>query len=86
MTSRVLSPEEAATLAARLANDQCTRQYGKHPFTPKQYLAVLQGGMYHWGGLDAGAVGGFSAQVLFQQDGSEPHVEVYFSSDALKPR
>jgi hypothetical protein len=67
-----------------LANDQCAHQYGKHPFTAKQYLAVLQGGMYRWGGLDAGAVGGFSALVLFQQDGSQPHVEVYFSSDALK--
>jgi hypothetical protein len=43
----------------------------------------LEDGLYHWGGLDVGGAGGFSTLVTFRRDGSESHVEVYFSSDAL---
>ena len=80
---RVLSPQDAAELAAQLANEQCERQFRRRPFTPGLYSAKLQDGLYQWGELDVGGVGGFSAVVTFRQDGSEPHVEVYFSSDAL---
>jgi len=81
---RVLSAEEAAQLAAKLANDQCEQQYRKRPFSAEQHSAVLQEGVYRWGGLDVGGPGGFSALVTFLKDGTEPHVEVYFSSDALR--
>jgi len=81
----MLSAQAAAKLAARLANDQCERQYRKRPFAAEQHPAVLNDDVYRWGGLDVGGVGGFSALVTFRQDGSEPHVEVYFSSDALTP-
>jgi hypothetical protein len=81
MTRRALSTEEASTLAARLANEQCERQYRRRPFKPEQYPAILQDGVYHWGKLDVGGHAGFSASVIFYPDGSEPHVEVYFSSD-----
>jgi hypothetical protein len=81
-----LSPGEAATLAARLANDQCESRYNARPFSPGQYPAVLQEGTYRWGGLDVGGPGGFSAFVTFGKNGEEPHVEVYFSSDALRPQ
>jgi hypothetical protein len=85
-TRRVLSAGEAAELAARLANEQCERQFRKRPFKPEQqHATVSQDGRYRWGGLDVGAPGGFSALVTFHQDGSEPHVEVYFSTDALRP-
>ena len=83
---RVLSADEAAQLAAKLANDQCDRQYRKRPFSAAQHSAVLQNGMYQWGGLDVGGPGGFSALVTFRPDGSEPHVEVYFSTDILRPQ
>lgn len=76
---RFLSADEAAELAARLANDQCEHLYRKRPFRAEQHSAVFQDGMYHWGGLDIGGPGGFSALVTFHQDGSDPHVEVYFS-------
>jgi hypothetical protein len=79
----VLLPQDAAELAARLANEQCERQFRRRPFSPGQHSAMLQDGVYHWGNLDVGGVGGFSAVVTFRQDGSEPYVEVYFSSDAL---
>jgi hypothetical protein len=65
-----------------LANEQCDRLYQKRPFRADQHAAVLQDGLYHWGGLDVGGVGGFSALVTFRQDGSEPHVEVYYSNDS----
>jgi hypothetical protein len=42
---------------------------------------MLEDGVYHWGGLDVGGVGGLSASVTFRQDGSEPHVEAYYSDD-----
>ena len=80
---RVLPADEAARLAAKLANDQCDRQYRKRPFSAAQHSAVLQNGNYQWGGLDVGGVGGFSALVTFRPDGSQPHVEVYFSTDVF---
>jgi hypothetical protein len=83
---RFLPRYAAAILAARLANDQCEQQYRRRPFAAGQHPAVLKDGVYRWGGLDVGGPGGFSALVTFWQDGSEPHVEVYFSSDALSPR
>ena len=78
---RALSQEDASLLAARLANDLCERQYRRRPFQPGQYPAVLQEGVYHWGNLDVGGHAGFSASVTFLENGNEPHVEVYFSSD-----
>ena len=76
----------AAELAAELANHECEHRYGRRPFVAEQYSTVLQDGTYHWGHLDVGGQGGFSAMVSFQRDASEPHVEVYFSSDVLKPQ
>lgn len=83
---QALSAQDAAVLAAQLANDQCDLQYRRRPFKPEQHPAVFEDGRYRWGGLDVGGVAGFSAVVTFRQDGSEPHVEVYFSSDALGVR
>jgi hypothetical protein len=83
ISHQLLSNNEAAQLAARLANDECERRFKKHPFVAEQYPAVLRNGMYRWGGLDVGGKNGYSARVSFRQDGSEPHTEVYFSSDQL---
>ena len=83
VAGRVLSAAGAARLAAQLANEQCDRQYHTRPFAPEQHVAVLQKNTYQWGGLDVGGPQGFSAVVTFQADGTQPHVEVYFSSDAL---
>jgi hypothetical protein len=78
-----LSPEDAAVLAAKLANKECEHRYKREPFKAGQHKAILKDGFYHWGKLDVGGIGGFSAVVSFRQDGNEPHVEVYFSSDSL---
>jgi len=81
--ARRLSSSDAAQLAARLANDECARLYKRRPFEASQHPALLQGGQYSWGGLDPGGPGGFSAMVTFRLDGSQPKVEVYFSTDIL---
>ena len=82
-TRRALSADDAALLAAKLANDQCEILYRKRPFEPNCYKASLQDGEYRWGGLDVGGPGGFSALVIFRQDGGDPRVEVYYSTDAF---
>jgi hypothetical protein len=81
--SGVLSTKEAADLAAHLANEECQRLYKCRPFEPGQHPAVMANAGYTWGGLDPGAPRGYSALVTFSRDGSEPKVEVYFSSDQL---
>lgn len=78
-----VSLRDAASQAAQLANDKCWRLFKRRPFDASQHPAILQNGEYHWGGLDPGGPGGFSAFVTFRPDGSEPKVEVYFSSDQL---
>jgi hypothetical protein len=78
---QTLSPTQAAVLAARLANDECQRRDQKRPFVPEQYAAVLKGNVYRWGRLDEGGRDGLSALVTFAPDGSNPKVEVYFSTD-----
>ena len=83
---RILSATDAAELAARLANEQCKRRFGRQPFSPGQHSAMLADGLYHWGKLDVAGVAGFSAIVTFRADGAEPHVEVYFSSDNMVVR
>ena len=85
-TRQVLTAEDASVFAAQLANEQCERQYKRRPFRPEQYPAVLQDGVYHWGKLDIGGPGGFFALVTFYRAGTEPHVEIYFSSDVLEAR
>ena len=79
----VLSATQAATLAAKLANDECERLYKRRPFVPEQYEAGFAEGLYHWGYLDVGAPAGLSAEVWFKPDGSDPHVNVWFSTDAI---
>ena len=78
---RVLSRAEAATLAARLVNDECERLYKKRPFRAEQHRAIMQDNQYRWGGLDIAAPTGFSALVTFRPDGSHPDVQLYYSTD-----
>jgi len=80
-----LSPDAAAQLAAKLANEQCDRLYQQRPFSASQHSAVLRNGIYKWGGFDPTGPGGFSALVSFRADGSAPHVEVFFSCDPPWP-
>src|SRR5947207_2377260 len=78
---RVLSPTDAAQLAAKLANDESEHRYKRRPFAASQHPAVLRDDEYHWGGLDEGGQAGYSALVTFRPDGTQPKVEIYFSTD-----
>jgi hypothetical protein len=82
---KAISPQQAAELAATLANDKCESKYRKRPFKPEQHPAVREANKYRWGGLDVGGPGGLSALVTFREDGSQPHVEIYYSNDRLAP-
>ncbi len=84
--SHSLSSVQAAAFAAGLANDKCEHQYQKRPFRADQYQAVMHDGIYHWGSLTVGGLGGFSAIVSFRKDGGEPQVQIYYSTDILRPQ
>ena len=81
--TRALSPGAAAALAASLANDECHRVHKKRPFKAEQHAAVLLGETYRWGQLDLAGSSGLSAVVTFRADGSQPKVQVYFSTDKV---
>ena len=79
--AQALSASEAARLAASLANEECERCFQRRPFNADQYAAVLKDGEFRGGRLDVGAPGGYSAAVTFKEDGSEPAIQVYLSTD-----
>jgi hypothetical protein len=83
--TKALTPNAAAVLAAKLANDECERLHKKRPFKPEQYAAIREDDRYRWGRLDPGGPSGLSAAVTFRADGSEPEVQVYFSTDIRTP-
>ena len=76
-----LSNEQAAVMAARLANDACFARFEKRPFEPGSYPLRYVDGRFEWGGVDPGGIDGYSAKVSFGASGERPAVEVYFSSD-----
>ncbi|HKP94391.1 MAG TPA: hypothetical protein VJ385_01420 [Fibrobacteria bacterium] len=71
-----LSPVSAGTLAADLANARCRKTYGKRPFRPDDFEAMLDGGRWHWGTPDGGKVDGFEVEVSFDRRGGEERVMV----------
>lgn len=80
-----LLPDEAARVAASLANDECGKHYKRRPFSPKNYEPVFRDNRWRWGKFDPAGIHGYSAEVLLRKNGSHPEVEVFFSSDALEP-
>src|SRR4030095_3254271 len=78
-------PRAVTKPAAKLATAECERLHKKRPSTAEQHPAVLERGQYRWGRLDPGGPSGLSAVVTFRADGSQPDVEIYFSTDILRP-
>jgi hypothetical protein len=76
-----LSSDEAADLAAKLANDECERRYERRPFAPSEYPIAFVGDQFRWGRLDPGGEGGFSAEVSFGPTGRDHEVKCYWSTD-----
>ena len=79
----VLDPHAAATLAAKLANDSCAKQfYDRKPFSSDQHSTSFIEGRWVWGEYDPAGPGGFSAMVTFNSNGSDPDVKIWLSSDS----
>jgi hypothetical protein len=71
------SPAAAEERAVALANDRCEREFGKRPFKTGRFPATRSGERWLWGWLDAAGGQGYTAQVSFRADGSEPEARVY---------
>lgn len=80
--SKILIAADVAIMAANLANDECERLYGKRPFYANLYSVEFRDNTWHWGRLDPAGINGLSAEVSFKQDGSNPMIKVYFSTDS----
>ena len=77
------SPEKAAELSSKLANEKCQKVFGISPFTPESYSARLLGSRWQWGKIGPPGIRGYSAEVGFDADGSDRNVRVVLHTDAL---
>lgn len=75
------TPEEAAALASRLANEKMQSAFGTSPFTPESYSPQRIGSRWHWGKIEPPGIRGFAAEVEFNLDGSEPKVRAVLYTD-----
>lgn len=80
---QIITQEQAAKHAAKLANEKCQEAFGESPFKPESYKAELVDLKWHWGKIEPFGIHGYSAKVEFYKDGSGKNVEVAFSTDAL---
>jgi hypothetical protein len=74
----------AEKFAVTLANDKCEHEFGKRPFKTGRFPAARSGDRWLWGWLDAADGEGYTAQVSFHADRSQPEVQVYsIAADAI---
>lgn len=78
-------PPATAALAAKLANDECERHFGKRPFRPEHYPLVENDDAIRWGEHLKVVEGSFSAEVVFPRDRHGPLVNVYWHVDPAPP-
>jgi hypothetical protein len=84
---RISGPDDAAELAARLANDKCEQEYGLRPFAASDGPIELVRGRWVWGRVDALGPQGYSAVVSFERNGRLPLVRIYaVADDSFDPR
>ncbi|MBT4483268.1 MAG: hypothetical protein HOC71_06280 [Candidatus Latescibacteria bacterium] len=84
MNRAILSPDEAAQLGAKLANEKYLKLFKNATntlFSPRDYPAVLLNSRWKWGKHNPAGVNGYSTEVQFNKDGSEPEVEILFHTD-----
>ena len=78
---QIITQEQAAEHAAKLANEKCQIEFGKSPFTSESYKAELVDSRWHWGKIEPKGINGYSAKVEFNKDASNEDVKVALSSD-----
>jgi hypothetical protein len=69
-----LSQYSAATLAAKLANERCSREFGEHPFKAEDFDATLNEGRWEWGTGNGSPVDGYEVEVSFAPDGNASQI------------
>ena len=85
----LLSAEQASELAARLANNECQRRFGRTPFKAPTAVARLISGRWHWRALAGVSRADVIANVSFSAVGQEPSVSVELTTgveDNGRPR
>jgi hypothetical protein len=60
--------------------------YDRQPFRPESYEPQLLRSRWHWGEIEPAGIGGYSAKVEFNRDGTQPAVRVAFHIDKLTPK
>ena len=80
---QIVTQEQAAKHAAKLANDKCRKEFGCSPFKPGSYKAELSGSKWRWGRIEPIGIHGYSARVEFCKDGSDEDVRVVFHTDVI---
>jgi hypothetical protein len=77
------TPEKAAAFASKLANEKCQKAFGVSPFTPDSYSAQQKGAKWCWGEIASPGIGGYSAEVEFNWDGTGRNVRTVLHTDML---
>ena len=80
---QIITQEQAAEHAAKLANEKCQKEFGESPFTFESYEAELVDSRWHWGRIDPKGINGYSAKVEFNKDGTDINVKVAFHTDRI---
>jgi hypothetical protein len=78
---QIINEEQAAELAAKLANEKFQKDFHRSPFRPESYKAELIDSRWRWGKIDPIGINGCSANVEFNEDGSDKKVKVSFFTD-----
>ena len=80
----ILTQEQAAILASKIANEKYKESFGISPFNPESYTAKLVDNIWHWGKISPAGINGCSAVVTFDKHGYNETVKVAFHSDELR--
>jgi hypothetical protein len=75
--SGIGSIEEASSLAAYLANEECQRLYGERPFASSSWVAKRKHDRWTWGRFDLNGPRGYSALVSVRPDGTDASVRIF---------
>lgn len=81
--TEITTQEQAAEFASELANKKCKESFAKAPFAPDSYVAKLLGSRWYWGKIEPAGIQGYSAEVEFNTDGSDPKVRVVLYTDRV---
>ena len=75
---RIQDASLAERKAVELANAKCMHDFGREPFHTGYFTAVWSGDKWLWGWLDPAGGQGYTAQVSFKADGTDPEVALSF--------